>query len=160
MSGLPRGVLGVSLTSDGSAYAHIGITAGGSRTPISAATRPDELLMELRDGRAVFTRAVDMMARSSRAALAQAGLTLGDVDHFVPHQANQRIVDATRQRLGIDSGRTRCHSSLALHANSSAATIPLTLSLAAEAAELRAGEVVLMCAAGAGLTGGAVVYRL
>ena len=98
------------------------------------------------------------MASSSRKALAAAGLGIEDIDYWVPHQANQRIIAATALKLGIDGAKTL--SSVELYGNSSAATIPLTLSLSAQTANFKPGDVILMCAAGAGLTGGALVYRL
>ena len=57
--------------------------------------------MKLSDGKAVFSKAVGMMADGSRAALEQAGLGVADVDHFIPHQANTRIIEATRKQIGI-----------------------------------------------------------
>ena len=152
------GVAGLHLTSDGSAYDLIKIPAGGSRRPFDSATPVSETLMHISDGRAVFAKATEMMALSSRKALAAAGMSIADVTHWVPHQANARIIAATALKLGLDAGKAL--SSVALYANSSAATIPLTLSLALEANVFKPDDVILMCAAGAGLTGGALVYRL
>jgi 3-oxoacyl-[acyl-carrier-protein] synthase-3 len=152
------GVRGVHLSSDGAGYDLIQIPAGGSRRPFAAALAPEATLMQIKDGRAVFTRAVKMMAEASEKALARAGLTLGAIDHFVPHQANARIMGALQRQLGIADERML--SSVALYANSSAATIPLTLSLAAEQRSFNTGERLLMAAAGAGLTGGAVVFEV
>ena len=152
------GIVGLHLTSDGSAYDLIKIPSGGSRQPFSESTVKADLLMQISDGRAVFTKATDMMASSSRKALAAAGLSVDDVGYWVPHQANARIIAATALKLGIGSAKTL--SSVALYGNSSAATIPLTLSLACETEAFKPGAVILMCAAGAGMTGGALVYRL
>ncbi len=152
------GVRGVHLMSDGSAYDLIQIPAGGSRRPFSPGLDPAATLMQIRDGRAVFTRAVRLMADAAQRALAAADLTLDEVDYFVPHQANARIIGATRKQLGIPEEKLL--SSVALYANSSAATIPLTLSLAAGEKPFAPGARLLMCAAGAGLTGGAVVFEV
>ncbi|MGQ0672414.1 MAG: beta-ketoacyl-ACP synthase III [Hyphomicrobium sp.] len=152
------GVLGVDLASDGSAYDLIRIPAGGSRRPFSAGIDLGETRMHLSDGRTVFAKAVSLMASASRKALSNAGLAVGDVDHWVPHQANTRIMGAVQRQLGLADGKTL--SSVALYGNSSAATIPLTLSLAAPERLFRPGERVLLSAAGAGLTGGALVYGL
>lgn len=152
------GVRGVHLATDGSAYDLIQIPAGGSRQPFAAGLPGDATLMHIRDGRAVFTRAVKMMAESARKALQQADLSLGDVDYFVPHQANSRIIGAAQRQLGFEDDKVL--TSVALYANSSAATIPLTLSLAAEARAFQTGEKLLLSAAGAGLTGGAVVLEI
>jgi 3-oxoacyl-[acyl-carrier-protein] synthase III len=152
------GIVGLHLTSDGSAYDLIKIPAGGSRTPFASGAASIDTLMQISDGRAVFAKATEMMACASRQALTRAGLTLEHVTHWVPHQANARIIAATALKLGIESSKTL--SSVALYGNSSAATIPLTLSIAAEAGSFKPGDVILMSAAGAGLTGGALVYRL
>lgn len=151
------GVRGVHLASDGSAYDLIQIPAGGSRTPFSPALDPAALLMQIRDGKAVFTRAVKLMADAAQKALAAAGLSLDDIDYFVPHQANGRIIGATQKQLGIPDAKML--SSVGLYANSSAATIPLTLSLAHAEKPFQPGTRMLLCAAGAGLTGGAVVLE-
>jgi 3-oxoacyl-[acyl-carrier-protein] synthase-3 len=149
------GVLGARLATDGSGYDLIKIAAGGSRRPFAPDVAIEETLMTIADGKAVFSKAVDMMAETSREALEAAGLTIADVDLFVPHQANARIMDAVAHKLAI--GAEKMISTVADYANSSAATIPFSLSLAARP-HLRPGARVLMCAAGAGLTGGAVVY--
>jgi 3-oxoacyl-[acyl-carrier-protein] synthase III len=148
------GVLGAKLTSDGSGYDLIKIAAGGSRHPFVSDAPSEEALMTISDGQAVFARAVDMMVDTSRDALQQAGLTMADIDLFVPHQANARIMAAVARQLGVPDGRLV--STVADYGNSSAATIPFTLSSAAREA-LQPATKVLMCAAGAGLTGGAVV---
>jgi 3-oxoacyl-[acyl-carrier-protein] synthase-3 len=114
--------------------------------------------MSIADGMAVFSRAVGMMVEASQAALARAGLSASDIDCFIPHQANARIITAVAQQLGIPSDRMI--TTVALYANSSAGTIPLSLSIAAGEGRLHPGTRLLMCAAGAGLTGGAVVYAL
>lgn len=152
------GVRGVHLASDGTAYDLIQIPAGGSRTPFTAGLAPDATLMHIRDGRAVFSRAVKIMTAAAEAALARAGLSIGEIDHFVPHQANARIIGAAQRQLGVPDEKML--SSVALYANSSAATIPLTLSLASQERPFKNGERLLMSAAGAGLTGGAVVLEI
>lgn len=152
------GVIGCELASDGGGYDLIKIPAGGSRRPFRAGLDPTETLMVLADGRAVFQKAVAMMADTSKAALAQAGLEISDIDHWIPHQANDRIIEAVRARLGCSPSQVV--STVADYANSSAASIPFTLSKVAEARDYRSAQHVLFSAAGAGLTGGAVVFRL
>ena len=152
------GILGAKLATDGSGYDLIKIEAGGSRRPFSADTPIVETLMTIADGKAVFTQAVEMMSEASRAALAQAGLTIADIDLFVPHQANGRIIAALAHQLGMQEAKTV--STVAEFGNSSAATIPFSLSIAAKAGRASRGSKILMCAAGAGLTGGAVVFAL
>jgi 3-oxoacyl-[acyl-carrier-protein] synthase-3 len=152
------GVLGQHLTSDGSAYDLIKIPAGGSRKPFGEDVPRMETLMRLAGGRRVFSKATAMMAGSSRQAIEAAGLSASDVDHWIPHQANSRIIGAVQKKLGLADDKVL--SSVALFANSSAATIPLTLSLAAETRPFEAGDTLLMSAAGAGMTGGSVVWGL
>ncbi|MDH4983578.1 beta-ketoacyl-ACP synthase III [Hyphomicrobium sp. D-2] len=151
------GVLGASLATDGSAYGLIQIAGGGSRRPFAADLPIEETLMTITDGKAVFVRAVEMMTDASQKALAMSALELDLVDWLVPHQANGRIIAAVSKQLGMPSEQVL--SSVAAFGNSSAATIPFTLSLAMEAGQVQPGQTLLMCAAGAGLTGGAVVYR-
>lgn len=152
------GLLGSKLVTDGSGYDLIKIAAGGSRRPFAADVPIEETLMTIPDGRAVFTKAVDIMTSASREALQQAGLATTEIDVFVPHQANARIMAAVARRLAIPE--PKMVSTIAEYANSSAATIPFSLSMTAAEGRLKSGTRVLMCAAGAGLTGGAVVWRV
>jgi 3-oxoacyl-[acyl-carrier-protein] synthase-3 len=152
------GVLGVHFASDAGGYDLIQIPDGGSRRPFTSETDVRDTKMRLRDGRAVFSKAVDLMTDGARRAAETARVALGDVAHFVPHQANTRIIGAVQRQLGFDDERTL--SSVARYGNSSAATIPLTLSLAAESRAFRPGEKILLTAAGAGLTAGALLYGL
>lgn len=152
------GVLGAKLSADGSGYGLIGIPAGGSRRPFAPELPIEATWMTIADGRAVFSRAVDMMAGASRTALGKAGLAVADVDYFVPHQANGRMIAAVARELRVPDDKVV--RSVAEYGNSSAATIPLTLSLAGGGERFRTGQRLLMCAAGAGLTGGAVVFGL
>lgn len=150
------GALGVELAADGAGYDLIGIPAGGSRRPFSATLEPEEVLMSIADGRAVFTRAVAMMSGSAHSALSRAGLSAADIAHFAPHQANARMIEATRRQLAIAPEAVL--STVSAFGNSSAATIPFTLSFCARARAYARGDRLLMTAAGAGLTGGAVVW--
>ena len=155
--GAGTGVLGAKLATEGSGYDLIKIAAGGSRRPYAPELLPEEMLMAISDGRAVFAKAVSLMVRTSREALDQAGLGVEDIDVFVPHQANARMMAAVAHQLGMPEAKMI--STVAGYANSSAATIPFSLSFAARS-RLKPGTKILMCAAGAGLTGGAVVYGL
>lgn len=153
-----RGIAGVSLMSDGAGYDLIKIKDGGSRSPFEHAFQEQSRLMHIEDGKAVFNRAVKMMADAAGRALEMAKTAPRDVDLFVPHQANQRIMVAVRERIGIDASQVA--STVAKFGNSSAATIPITLSDTGAAAALSPGQSILMVAAGAGLTGGAIVFRV
>ncbi|MGA0533056.1 beta-ketoacyl-ACP synthase III [Hansschlegelia sp. KR7-227] len=152
-----RGLLGQALASDGAGYGLVGIPAGGSERPFAEDVAIAETRMTIADGRGLFQEAVRMMAECSIAALTEAGVAAATVDRFVPHQANARIFAAVGRKVGVREEATV--STIAEYGNSSAATIPLSLSLSHAAKPLAAGETLLLTAAGAGLTGGAVIYR-
>jgi 3-oxoacyl-[acyl-carrier-protein] synthase III len=151
------GLLGSHLATDGSAYSMIQIPGGGSRKPFASLSNSTETLMVIDNGKAVFAKAVAMMTSAAEKAMQRAGLEAADIDHFIPHQANARMMNAVAEQLKIPKDRMR--STIAEFANSSAATIPFTLSMTSESVGIKPGETVLMTAAGAGLTGGAVVLR-
>ena len=113
--------------------------------------------MVISDGQAVFRQAVEMMTASAERALARAELKARDVRHFVPHQANERMMSQVAHKIGIEPQRMA--ATVRMFGNSSAATIPFTLSMEAAAHQYRHGDTILMTAAGAGLTGGAVVFN-
>ena len=152
-----RGLLSADLRSDGGGYDLIRIAAGGSSQPFSADTPAEDMLMTMRDGREVFSRAVALMTRTSQRVMQQAELSAANIDRFVPHQANARMFDAVCGNLGID--RQKTVRTVERFGNSSAATIPLSLSVANAERRIAKGETLLFTAAGAGLTGGAIVYR-
>ena len=151
------GVCGVQLAADGSRYGLIHIPAGGSRRPFTALSDARETLMVISDGQAVFAEAVAMMTATARAALGKAGFSANDVKHFIPHQANVRMMAQVARQIGV--APDRLGSTIAEFGNSSAATIPFTLSMDSNTRHYAKGDIVLMTAAGAGLTGGAVVFR-
>lgn len=151
-----RGLRSVHLASDGSGYDLISIAAGGSSRPFAAGMSGDEVLMTMRDGREMFSRAVEMMSGCAREAMDKAGLAAADTGRFVPHQANARIFDVVCGNLGIQPEKTV--RTIEDYGNSSAATIPLSLSLSHAARPFEAGENMLLTAAGAGLSGGAAVF--
>lgn len=152
-----RGLLAADLASDGGGYDLITIPAGGSNRPFAAAANPEDFLMTMRDGREVFSRAVALMTQTSKRALEGARIEVTEVDRFIPHQANARMFDAVSGGLGIDPAKTV--RTIETFGNSSAATVPLSLSIANARRRFAEGETLLMTAAGAGLTGGAVIYR-
>lgn len=152
------GLLGVDLAADGSHYDLISIPAGGSKRPFSPDMAAADCLMTMRDGKEMFAQAVHMMTRCAERAMADARIGPQDVSRFVPHQANARIFDLVSGNLGIDAARTV--RTIAAYGNSSAATIPLSLSLAQRDRRFMRGERLLLTAAGAGLTGGAVVWGI
>jgi 3-oxoacyl-[acyl-carrier-protein] synthase-3 len=109
------------------------------------------------EGSEVFRRAVRVVVESSNAALAKAGLTTADVDWFLPHQANARIVSASASRLKIPA--ERCIVNIDRFGNTSAASIPIALAEAADDGRLSDGDIVLSCGFGAGMTWSSAVLR-
>ncbi|MBN9603869.1 MAG: beta-ketoacyl-ACP synthase III [Afipia felis] len=151
------GLLGSSVMSDGSLYDMIAIKAGGTRNPDLSVADPEDRVIRIKDGKVVFEKAVKTMTLCSVQALERAGIQASQIDHFIPHQANARIFDLVAENLKLDPSRTL--RSIEEFGNSSAATIPLTLSLAAQDGKLADGQFLLMAAVGAGFTGGAAVFR-
>jgi 3-oxoacyl-[acyl-carrier-protein] synthase III len=151
------GIVGAQLAAKGQHYDLIKIPGGGSRMPFSEIRDPNDVLMIMNDGKAVYAGAVALMTDCAEKALSKAGLGAGNVDHLIPHQANARMMSTIAHQLDIPAGRLR--STVENFGNSSAATIPFTLSSTANARPYKQGDIVLMTAAGAGLIGGAAVFR-
>jgi len=125
---------------------------GGARDLIRLDRREQLIRM---DGPAVYRRAVQIMASAASEVLALAGITAGDIDLFVFHQANSRIIRAVRERLGIDESRVV--DVVPRFANTSSASLPIALGVAADEGRLRRGDRVLLAAFGSGLVWGATV---
>ncbi len=153
------GLLGWDLGCDGTAAPLISVPAGGSRLPASAATVADPGALHLihMQGNEVFRRAVRAVVESATSTLERAGVAPGDVDVFVPHQANVRIVQAVNDRLGIPMERTIVN--IDRYGNTSAASIPLALVEAAQSGRIAEGDLVLLAGFGAGMTWASVLLR-
>ena len=145
-----RGLLAGDLGVDGSAAGILEVPAGGSRRPASAETVTGREHYVRMQGQEVFRRAVRAVVDSSEIALGRAGVASSDVDWFVPHQANLRIIEAARQRLDIPPERTVVN--IERYGNTSAASIPLALSEAAEAGHFADGDTLLLSGFGAGMS--------
>ncbi|TGQ73167.1 MAG: ketoacyl-ACP synthase III [Mesorhizobium sp.] len=144
-----RGVLAMSLRSDGVHKDKLFVDGGPSTTGTVG-----HLRME---GREVFKHAVGMITDVIEATFAQAGITADDLDWFVPHQANKRIIDASAKKLGI--AEQKVVVTVDLHGNTSAASVPLALSVAVADGRIKKGDLVLLEAMGGGFTWGAVLVR-
>ena len=153
----PAGLMGIELGSDGGGSTLLEIPAGGSLLPASAETVAHNLHTVRMNGAELYRRAVRVMTDVSMRALKNAGLSVGDIDLVVPHQANQRIIDDVATHLGIDA--SRMVSNVARYGNTSAASVPLALAEAAQQGRLHPGARVLLCAVGAGLVWGAGVVQ-
>ncbi|MFJ5288705.1 MULTISPECIES: beta-ketoacyl-ACP synthase 3 [unclassified Streptomyces] len=156
-AGAPGELLGFDLGSDGAGHDLISVAGGGSRARSSQEqAAPGDGYFRMRGG-AVYQQAVERMTGSCRALLAKLGWDPGQVDHFVPHQANGRILSAVAERLGIDPARCVIH--LDRVGNTGAASIPLALADADARGALRTGDRVLLTAFGGGLTWGSAALR-
>ncbi len=141
------------LGADGSDPAMLWTPAGGTRTPVTSdvlGSRGNYLAMR---GGDVYRNAVARMSGAATKVLEEAGLTVDDVDLFVGHQANVRIIEAVGKRLQMPGERT--HITVDQHANTSAASVPLALADARDAGRLEPGDTVLLAGFGAGFTWGA-----
>jgi len=152
-SGLLASVLGA----DGGGKDLMYLPGGGSRHPASVETVQAGLHYIKMNGNEVFKYAVRVMGDVTLQALAAAGLDVTDVDLFVPHQANYRIIDATARRLGLPADKVFVN--IERYGNMSAATIPIALREAQEEGRLKQGDVVVLAAFGGGLTWAASVLR-
>ena len=109
------------------------------------------------EGREVFKHAIVKISSAMEASMSSAGISPGDVDWFVPHQANQRILDGTAKKLGIDPAKVI--STIARHGNTSAASVPLALDAAVSDGRINKGDLLLLEAMGGGFTWGAALLR-
>ncbi|UDL91190.1 ketoacyl-ACP synthase III [Mesorhizobium sp. PAMC28654] len=144
-----HGVLAASLRSDGTHKDKLFVDGGPSTTGTVG-----HLRME---GREVFKHAVGMITDVIEATFSAAGITADDLDWFVPHQANKRIIDASAKKLGI--AEQKVVVTVNLHGNTSAASVPLALSVAVADGRIKKGDLVLLEAMGGGFTWGAVLVR-
>ena len=144
-----RGILSCKLKSDGRLNQILYVDGGVSSTQTTGV-----LVME---GREVFRHAVAKLAEVAHEVLDTSGLSESDVDWVVPHQANLRIIRKTAQKLGIPMERVIL--TVQDHGNTSAASIPLALSVAKQQGKLKENQVILTEAIGGGLTWGAALFR-
>lgn len=145
-----RGVISTFLRTDGRMHDLLYVDGGPSETGSVGKVRMV--------GNAVFRQAVEHISGAMLEACARAGVSLDAVDWFVPHQANQRILDGVARKLGIDVEKVV--STVAMHGNTSAASVPLALDIAVQDGRIKKGDLVLMEALGGGLTWGAALLRV
>ncbi|MFN2502708.1 MAG: beta-ketoacyl-ACP synthase III [Acidimicrobiales bacterium] len=151
------GLLAWDLGCDGSAAHLLTVLAGGSRLPTSAETMAAGDHFLRMEGQEVFRRAVRAIVESAAGTLLQADVTPDQVDLFIPHQANIRIIEAAATRLGISPERT--FKNIERYGNTSAASIPLALAEAADAGRLAPGDLVLLSGFGAGMSWASALIR-
>jgi 3-oxoacyl-[acyl-carrier-protein] synthase-3 len=146
------GFLGFELGADGAGGPDLLLPAGGSRLPTSPETVSNGAHFVQMNGREVFKFATRVLVSSAEAVLAECGSTIEDVDVYVPHQANVRIIDHATKKLGIDPERVVVN--VDRYGNTSSGSIPLALADALKDGRLQEGKLVLMTGMGAGLTWG------
>jgi 3-oxoacyl-[acyl-carrier-protein] synthase-3 len=146
------GFLGFELGADGSGGPQLYVPAGGSRSPATEETVAERMHFVKMNGREVFKFATRVLVSSAEAVLAECGRSIEDVDVYVPHQANVRIIEHARQKLGIPEEKTVID--VDRYGNTSSGSIPLALADATADGRLRPGQLVLMTGMGAGLTWG------
>jgi len=144
-----RGILSSDLNSDGRFRELLYVDGGVSSTQSAGVLRMQ--------GKEVFRHAVEKLAKTANVALEKAGLSAADIDWIVPHQANMRIIKGTAQKMGLSMDKVVM--TVQDHGNTSAASIPLALSVAKADGLLKPGDLVVTEAIGGGLAWGAVVLR-
>ena len=144
-----RGVLNTMLYSDGRLHDLLYVDGGPSSTRTTGYLRMK--------GKEVFRHAVANLSSAILDSAAKAGVSVDDINWFVPHQANQRILDATAKKLGV--APERMVSTVAVHGNTSSASVPLALMSAVQDGRIKRGDLLLLEAMGGGFTWGAALVR-
>ena len=151
------GVLSTLVRSDGSGGDLLIVPAGGSKLPASPETILRNQHTIQMDGREVFRFATRVVDKSTREVVEKAGLTLDDIELFVPHQANLRIIQAATRALGVDESRVFVN--LEKYGNTSSASVPLALCEAVECGRIRPGDHIVLIGFGAGLAWAAATVQ-
>ncbi len=153
----PSGILASELHTDGQYAEHLYIPAGGTAKPASCETvQAGQHYIKMR-GNELFKVAVRSLEEVSRRVMEQAHVCPDQLSLFIPHQANQRITEAVRERLGLASGKV--YSNISRVGNTSSASIPICLDECVRSGRIKKGDLILMSAFGAGVTWGAVLMR-
>ena len=143
------GLLSTKLFSDGSWHDSLFADGGPSKNQKVGKIRMN--------GQDIFKQAVNKLAEATELSLKECKLSVKDIDWFIPHQANQRIIVSTAKKIGIDESKTV--STVRNHANTSAASIPLALSTSINSGIIKRGHKIAMCAIGGGLTWGSCILK-
>jgi 3-oxoacyl-[acyl-carrier-protein] synthase III len=152
-----RGILASKIKSDGRYEEQLFSPGGGTRRKPSAETLAAGDHFFKMKGNELFKVAVRSMAEISREVLEKAGKTSDEISLFIPHQANQRITEAVADRLNVSMDKV--YSNIAVHGNTSSASIPIALDECVEAGRIKEGDLVLMASFGGGVTWGAVLMQ-
>ncbi|MDR1167310.1 MAG: ketoacyl-ACP synthase III [Heliobacteriaceae bacterium] len=150
-------ILSINIQADGSIGEYITLSIPGKNCPlVEPNTQKDSHIYM--NGKEVYKFVVKVLPQYIDKSLADAGLTPEDVDYLIPHQANQRIIDAVQQRLGYDDSKVI--SNIAYYGNTSAASIPIALAEGVEKGRIKLNSTAILCGFGAGMTWGAAIVRL
>lgn len=153
----PGGLVSAVMRSDGSGAESLSLPAGGSRIPASAETLLNRQHFIHMNGREVFRFATRVMVQSTKEAVEKAQLNLDDIHLVIPHQANQRIIEAAMR--GLDIPMERCITNVEHYGNTSTASIPIATCEAVQNGRLQSGDWTVFVGFGAGLTWGAAVVK-
>ncbi|MAI75570.1 MAG: 3-oxoacyl-ACP synthase [Rickettsiales bacterium] len=145
-----KGVLSTKLYSDGSWHDSLFSDGGPSSNQKVGKIRMN--------GKDIFKQAVNKLSEATFASLKECNLGINDIDWFIPHQANQRIISSTAKKIGISEDKTI--STVKKHANTSAASIPLALSSSIEDGIIKKNDILALCAIGGGLTWGSCILKI
>lgn len=151
------GIEGFELYADGSISEHLIYPAGGSKMPFSEEVLKERSYYTKMNGSEVFKFSVREISRISKKLLEKTNTKLEDVDWFIPHQANLRIIQAGIEKLGIPMEKVVV--TIDKLGNSSAATVPVSLDMLRKEGKLKKGDLLLMVSFGAGMTSGAILMR-
>jgi 3-oxoacyl-[acyl-carrier-protein] synthase-3 len=152
-----EGFFGFELGADGSGGVHLHMPAGGSRLPATAETVAAEQHFAFMNGREVYKFATRVLVSSAEKLLEECDTAMGDVDVYVPHQANVRIIEHASRKLGVADERVVVN--VDRFGNTSSGSIPLALADAVADGRLEEGKLVLMTGMGAGITRGSALIR-
>ncbi|NPV52143.1 MAG: ketoacyl-ACP synthase III [Firmicutes bacterium] len=151
-----EGIVKTLLGADGRRGDLLTVPAGGSRLPASHETVDQRLHYIHMEGNKVYRFAVNILVDACRWTLEAAGLSESDIDYFIPHQANRRLIDIAAERLGVAD---RFYSNVEKYGNTSAASIPIALDEAARSGKISDGDLIMLVGFGAGLTWAASIIR-
>jgi len=151
------GFLGFELGADGSGGPQLYMPSGGSRSPASAETVAQRQHFARMNGREVFKFATRVLVSSAEEILDECGRTVSDLDLYIPHQANVRIIDHAVHKLGISDDKVVVN--VDRYGNTSSGSIPLALADAVTENRLQQGDLLLMTGMGAGLTWGSALMK-
>ena len=151
------GIIDSILKTDGSGNQFLTVPAGGSRKPASETTVKQRLHYVYQDGKTVFKYAVNKMSEVSKEIIEKNKLSSHDIKLFIPHQANQRIIDATARKCGLDLDQVFVN--IDKYGNTTAGTIPIAIDEANKMNLLESGEFLLLAAFGGGFTWGSMLIK-